>query len=249
MAILKKKFFPVEIPLTNTTLDLLTYHIESLDKRTIKLDLTRQLRGKSIEVVFQINVDKNKAIAEPRKLTLLPFFIRRMLRRNISYVEDSFSAECENAQIRIKPFLITRKKVSRAVRRALREETKNWLKDYVKNKDYLTIFSDIIGNRLQKPLSLKLKKIYPLALCEIRVLKLEKLKEQEKLKVTVEKVKIKADKIEEKPQEKKEKVEKSDKETEEKIKEKKPKEKKPKEKKVKKEKSEKKTTKEKSKKE
>lgn len=198
----KKKFFEVEIPLTNSSVELLTYSIDSLNKRTIKLDLTRQLRGKSIEVVFQIKVENKKAIATPIKLTLLPFFIRRMLRRSISYVEDSFSAECKNAFIRIKPFLVTRKRVSRAVRKALRDEAKNWLLDYTKNKSYEDIFSDIISNRLQKSLSSKLKKIYPLSLCEIRILKIEKLKEQEKLKVTVEKVREKAEeeKKEEKPE-------------------------------------------------
>lgn len=184
----KKKFFEVEIPLTNSSVELLTYSIDSLNKRTIKLDLTRQLRGKSIEVIFQIKVENKKAIATPIKLTLLPFFIRRMLRKNISYVEDSFSAECKNASVIIKPFLVTRKRVSRAVRKALRDEAKNWLLDYTKNKSYEDIFSDIISNRLQKSLSSKLKKIYPLSLCEIRILKIEKLKEQEKLKVTVEKV-------------------------------------------------------------
>ena len=199
----KKKFFPIEIPLTNSTVELLAYNIESLDKRTIKLDLTRQLRGKSIEVVFQIKVEENKAVANPVKLTLLPFFIKRMLRKNISYVEDSFLAECKGAQIRIKPFLITRKKVSKEVRKSLREQAKQWLLDYAKDKSHKDIFSDIIGNRLQKPLSLKLKKIYPLALCEIRVLKIEKLKEQEKLKVTIEKVEKPAK--EEKPEKKIEK--------------------------------------------
>ena len=40
---------------------------------------------------------------------------------------------------------------------------------------------EIMKNRIQKPLSLKLKKIYPLSLCEIRVFKIEKeLEEKEK---------------------------------------------------------------------
>jgi ribosomal protein S3AE len=186
---LKKKFFEVDIPLTNSTIELLSYDIDSLKNRTIKLDLTRQLRGKSIEVLFRVQVEDNKATANPVKLTLLPFFIRRMLRRKISYVEDSFTAECKDAYVKIKPFLITRKKVSRAVRKALRDEAKNWLQVYVKEKTYKELFSDITGNRLQKPLSLKLKKIYPLALCEIRKLELERLKEQEKISVKTEKIK------------------------------------------------------------
>ena len=184
----KKKFFEVEVPLTNSSVEILAYNIQDLANKTIKLDLTRQLRGKSIEVVFQIRIENNKAIAEPKKLTLLSFFIRRMLRRGISYVEDSFSAECKDASLRVKPFLITRKRVSRRVRKSLGEEAKNWLQDYIKEKSYRDIFSDIVGNRLQRSLSLKLKKIYPLALCEIRVLKVEKLKEQQKLKITIEKI-------------------------------------------------------------
>jgi len=230
--VLKNKFFEVDVPLTNTKVDLLAYNLESLNNRTIKLDLTRQLRGKSIEVVFKVQTENGKAFAEPTKLTLLPFFIRRMLRKSISYVEDSYSIECEDAALRVKPFLITRKKVSRKVRKALREETQRWLEDYIKDKDYRAVFSDIIGNRLQKQLSLKLKKIYPLALCEIRILKVEKLKEQEKIKVTTEKVgtkqetqeKVKEEKTkEEKKEEEKEVSEKSEeenKETEEKLEEK-----------------------------
>lgn len=196
MAVKKKKFFEVEIPLIRSKQELLAYSIGDLNDKTIKLDLTRELRGKSIEIVFKIKLEKDKLIASPIKLTLLPFFIRRMLRKNISYVEDSFSTECEDAQIRVKPFLITRKKVSRAVRKALRDEEKSWLQDYLKNKSNEAIFSEAISNRLQKALSMHLKKIYPLALCEIRVLNIEKLREQEKLEVKVEKITKQEEKIE-----------------------------------------------------
>lgn len=196
MAVKKKKFFEVEIPLIRSKQELLAYSIGDLNDKTIKLDLTRELRGKSIEIVFKIKLEKDKLIASPIKLTLLPFFIRRMLRKNISYVEDSFSTKCEDAQIRVKPFLITRKKVSRAVRKALRNEAKNWLQDYLKNKSNEAIFSEAISNRLQKSLSLHLKKIYPLALCEIRVLNIEKLREQEKLEVKIEKITKQEEKIE-----------------------------------------------------
>ena len=54
-----------------------------------------------------------------------------MIRKNISYVEDSFQVPSQNSMIRIKPFLITRNKVSRAVRKALRNRCKNWIEYYV----------------------------------------------------------------------------------------------------------------------
>ena len=82
--------------------------------------------------------------------------------------------ECADSQLRIKPFLVTRRKVSRAVRKALRNKAKEELIIYLKNKKTDDIFDEVLRNQLQKTLSLKLKKIYPLSTCEIRILKIEK---------------------------------------------------------------------------
>jgi ribosomal protein S3AE len=104
----------------------------------------------------------------------MPYFLKRMVRKGTNYVEDSFSAKCEDAQMRIKPFLVTRRKVSRKVRKALRDKAREEIIDYIKNKKSAELFDEIAKNTLQKPLSIKLKKIYPLSLCEIRVLKVER---------------------------------------------------------------------------
>lgn len=173
----KRKFFEVEIPVVGDRIKLIAERLEQLNDRTIKLDLTRILKGKSIEGIFKVKVSGGKANAEMTKISLMPFFIRRMMRKSISYVEDSFPAECSDAFLRVKFFLITRKKVTRAVRKALRDGARNYLVDYVKDKIKDEIFSEIIANKLQRTLSMKLKKIYPLALCEIREIKLEKEKE------------------------------------------------------------------------
>ena len=79
--------------------------------------------------------------------------------------------------VRLKPFLITRRKVSRAVRKALRDKTKEELIKYAKNKTSYEIFDDILSNSLPKDLSIKVKKVYPLSLCEIRVIRVENFKE------------------------------------------------------------------------
>ena len=179
----KKKFFEVEIPALRQKLKLLAYSIEQIDNKNIKLDLTRMLRGQSMEALVKVKVKDAKAEGKILKLSVLGFFIRRMMRKSISYVEDSFSAESLDSQLKLKPFLITRKKVTRAVRNALRVECKSYLSDYIKDKDSESIFSDIISGRLQKSLSLKLKKVYPLALCEIREIKIEKEKQVEVEKV------------------------------------------------------------------
>ena len=179
----KKRFFDVEISLIKKETHLQAYDIKELEGKTIKYDLTRFLKGKGMIIKLKVKVDGEKAIATPIETKLMPYFLKRMVRKGTNYVEDSFSTECKNAQIRIKPFLITRRKVSRAVRKTLRNKAKEKLMEYVKDKDTETLFDDILKNQMQKPLSLKLKKIYPLSLCEIRVFKIEK----ETLKKSVKK--------------------------------------------------------------
>jgi ribosomal protein S3AE len=166
----KKKFFNVEIPIVNKQTQLRAYEISELEGRFLKYDLTRMLKGKSMMLTSKVKIEKDEATTIPKKIVLLPYFLRRMVRKGTDYVEDSFSAECKDASLKIKPFLVTRRKVSRAVKKALRNKAKEELINYVKDKESYELFEEILKNQIQKPLSLKLKKIYPLALCEIRVL-------------------------------------------------------------------------------
>jgi len=187
MATEKKKWFDVEIPLLRMKVKLIAFTIEELDGRTIKLDLTRVLRGKSLEAIVKIKVKDGKAEGTVSELNLLGFFIRRMMRNNISYVEDSFSLDSLDAVMRLKPFLITRKRVTRAVRKGLRDAAKAYLEEYAKDATSEEIFQDISSNKIQRALSGKLKKVYPLALCEIRMSKIESMKEG----VVIEKIRVK----------------------------------------------------------
>ena len=127
----KKKFFDVEIPILKQEVRVYTYNLSGLNNRAIKLDLTRILRGKSLEATIKVSVEKDKATGEITKLSLLGFYIRRMMRKSTSYVESSFLGDCKSGKLRVKPFMITRKKVSRAVRKALRNSTKQFLSEYV----------------------------------------------------------------------------------------------------------------------
>ncbi len=167
----KKKFFDVDIPLIKKQTQLYSYELADLDNKIITYDLTRILRGKSMMIQFRVKVSGDKTTTVPIQLKLMPYFLKRMMRKGTNYVEDSFIAKCKDAEIRIKPLLITRRKVSRAVRKALREKAREELTNYVKTITTQTVFEEILKNQLQKTLSLKLKKIYPLSLCEIRILK------------------------------------------------------------------------------
>ena len=165
----KKKFFDVSIPIVEKTTQLQAYNIEELDKRSITYDLTRFLRGKSMLLTAEIKIENETAQAYPTKIKLMPYFLKKMVRKGTNYVEDSFFANCKDTKVQIKPFLVTRRRVSRAVKKALREKAREELTNYIKDKNSEEIFNEIIKNQIQKNLSLKLKKIYPLSLCEIRV--------------------------------------------------------------------------------
>jgi len=170
----KKKFIDVELPIINEAMPVLG-EAETLTGKTIKLDLSRKLKGRGLEVVFQIMNKDGKLVAHPKNLTLMRSYVQRMMRKRVNYVEDSFVGSCKDVAVTIKPFLITRKKVSRAIRNNLRKTAKEFVLEYVKTKTYMELAKEIIFGEMQKQMYPRLKKVYPLSLCEIRVLETKDL--------------------------------------------------------------------------
>ena len=164
----RKRFIDVQIPILDSELRVLGT-LEDLNKKTIKLDLTRKLRGKGLTIKFRIFNYKNKLIAIPNRLELVKSYIRRIMRKRVDYVEDSFKTSCKDIRVTVKPFLITRKKVSLAVRKNLRNTTKEFLIEYLKEKTYNELCIELLDGTLSKTMLPKLKKIYPLSFCDIRV--------------------------------------------------------------------------------
>lgn len=165
----KKKFFEVRAPLTSAKVMLYGVSAEQFIDNIVKIDLTKNLKGKSLELRAKVKQDASGLYGEPISLELISSYIRRMMRKGSDYVEDSFILRCKDATLRIKPFLLTRKKVSRSIRNELRIATRKNLEGFMTIRTTEEIFSEIMTNKIQKELFLKLKKIYPLSLCEIRV--------------------------------------------------------------------------------
>ncbi len=164
----KKKFFEVKVPLTASKVHIIGYSAEELDGSIIKLDLTRSLRGKSLELKARVKNENGSLVGTPLSLEIIPSYIRRIFRKGVDYVEDSFEAPCKDTTLQIKPFLLTRKRVSRAIRNEIRQTARKHIEAHVKIRTAEEVLSEVTSNKIQKELSLKLKKIYPLALCEIR---------------------------------------------------------------------------------
>lgn len=168
----KKSFFEVSAPLTSAKIALYASSPTALQGKIVKLDLTRSLRGKNLELSLRVNAEQEQLNSEPVSLELAGSYIRRMMRKGTDYVEDSFITSFKDGKAVIKPFMITRNKVSRTVRRELRNTARQHLEAYATTRTAKEMFADVMANKIQKDLSLKLKKIYPLALCEIRVFRI-----------------------------------------------------------------------------
>src|SRR3989344_6364552 len=166
--LVKKKFFDVSVPLTASKVKLYAINEEELNGKMVKIDMTKNLKGKNVELRARVTHKDGKIDSELVSLILLPSYIRRIMRRGIDYIEDSFKTSCRDAELIIKPFMITRNHVSRSVRREIRNTARKFLESRIKIKSSLEIFSEIMTGKLQKTVSMKVKKIYPLALCEIR---------------------------------------------------------------------------------
>ncbi len=176
MVVLKKKYFDVKLEIFNTIIPLFTFKSEDLEGRTIKFDLTKILRGKKCEARFIVKNENGELIGEMYQFKINPSYIKRLIGHNISIVEDSFVCKTKDNYMRVKPFLVTRKRVHRSVRKALRIKAKEFITRELADKNREDIFQSIINATLQKALSKKLKKTYPLAVCELRIVKIEKNK-------------------------------------------------------------------------
>ncbi|MFA5020342.1 MAG: hypothetical protein WC533_04560 [Candidatus Pacearchaeota archaeon] len=177
--LIKKKFFDVEIPIIKKELEVYSGTLEELNGKYIKFDLSSILRGKALELSLKITADEKTASANPKKITLQEFYIRRLMRKRTDYAEDSFLAPCSDHRIRIKYLITTKKPVSRAVLTSLKKSAKEFLGNYIKEKEFESLVKDVINNQIQKDLNGKLRKLYPLNICEIKHLGIEDLKEHE----------------------------------------------------------------------
>ena len=174
MIVAKKKPFGIDIPILDQEIQVLAINQDAAIGRIIKMDLTRMLKGKNLDANILIKKENDKLVGDFISIKLQPSFIRKMMRNNISYVEDSFSVKTKDGEMTIKPYMLTRKQVHRSVRNALRNKTKEIITGFVKERDNREIFYAILAGSLQKEMSVILKKIYPLAFCEIRIAKLKR---------------------------------------------------------------------------
>ncbi len=173
MAKERMKPYNVLVPYIGQEFSVLAPNPEKLPGKLMKLDMTRMLRGRNVEAVIKIVKKEDRLVGEFQSLKVIQAYIKRMMRKNVSWIEDSFSCKSKDLQFRIKPFMITKKKVHRSLKKELRENTNRLICEYVTGHTSEEIFEDVVKGTLQKQVVMGLKKIYPVAFFEIRILKIE----------------------------------------------------------------------------
>ena len=175
MASEKKKIFDIELNAIRQKTSAMSVSMDMLIGKVVKLDMAKVLRGKNLDAAFIISKKDDHLEGMFLSINLIPAYVKRMMRKGISWIEDSFvAASKDGIRLQIKPFMITKKKIHRSVKNALRRRTKETLTTFVSERNAQDVFSAIVYSELQKSLPHDLKKIYPLALCEIRMCKIVK---------------------------------------------------------------------------
>lgn len=138
--------------------------------KNVKIDLAGFARGRLGEISGKIKeIKEGNAILEPKGIRLYPSYIKRFVRRGVTKIEESFIVETsDKVKVRIKPTFITRKKVKGGVGAALRKEVRDFTEKLVGVYKVEELFVAVIRGEIQKKISKKLKKVYPLSFCEIQ---------------------------------------------------------------------------------
>ncbi len=144
--------------------------------RTIKVNLMTLVndpKKQHVHLVFKLVQVKGDVVeGDVTGYEVSNAFVKRMVRKGNQKIEDSFIAVSkEGKQFVVKPLFVVRHKVKGSVGTSIRKTVRAFLTEAFKDEDKETIFHAAISNKIQSELRSLVKKIYPVAACELKVLK------------------------------------------------------------------------------
>ena len=148
---------------------------ESLIGRVVSYNLgllTRDVKLQNVKVGFKINkVEDNNALTEIIKYELINSYIKRVVRVGRSKLDESFVVESKDKiRLRIKVLVLTKNIVQRGVLKHMRKKIKDYFSNLVSKEEYENFIIDLISHKAQVDLRKELNKIYPIAVCEVRMM-------------------------------------------------------------------------------
>lgn len=155
--------------------ETLASETSSLPGRVLKLnlmDLTGDMKKQNVQLTFKITeVKEGEALTSLIRYELMPSYVRRMMRKERAKVEDSFIAQSKDGvKLRVKPFIIVKNKTQRSVLTAIRSKARAIISDSLKEQGFADFINDSISTKAQKSLREQLKKVYPIAMLEFKII-------------------------------------------------------------------------------
>ncbi|AJF62372.1 MAG: SSU ribosomal protein S3AE [archaeon GW2011_AR20] len=174
----KKKWFGIVTGLESNRSEIgetLANEDANLVGRTLEVNLaniTQDPKSQNIKVKFRIKeVKGNEAYAEVISYAMLSTYVKRVIKPAKEKIDDSFKyLTKDNVKVVVKTIILTKSKTIKSILTNIRHKSHEYLQNYFKKTDYTTLINDLASHNLQKDLKNILKKIYPLSVCEIRMM-------------------------------------------------------------------------------
>ena len=185
--------------------ETLVYDENAMMGKTITqnlMNLTGDVKKQNTNINFIVTkVENSKALTDIIGFYMIPSSIKRLTRRRSEKIELSFICDTSDEKhIRIKPLIFAISNTKGSVRSHIRRTVTDFLVKTIKKMTYNDLINDLISYKLQMTLRDNIKKIYPVRVCQIRSMYIEKEKkhgEEEEVKAEKEKKTIKKKNTEE----------------------------------------------------
>ena len=145
-------------------------YLSSLDKalgRSLKVnlrDLTGSIRDQNAYIQFKISKEESSSLyTKPIGFQLTSAYVKRMVRKNTSRVDDYLNLETKTGEkVIVKTLVVTRNKVQRSVRTEMRAQLLKLLSEEIGKVSFDDFLANLVSNKVLGSIKKKLAKVYPI---------------------------------------------------------------------------------------
>lgn len=178
-----KRKFPVEVkgPAVFNSVSLGHSNVTDLSKfvgNTLKINLmyvTKNVRNQNVRLTFQVKeVNSGVATSEVISYEQIPYYLNRFIKAGSDLITDSFVCKSSDGKdVRIKPFIITRKNTSGMILSSIRDKVIEIISKEVADKTGEEFIHAVSMGKVQVGFRNEIKKIFPLKTFEFKKVVLE----------------------------------------------------------------------------
>jgi len=133
--------------------------------------LMRDSKKQNVNMTFEVmGIAEGKAITQMKRIVIIPSSIKRLVRRGQERIDDSFLVTTKDGlSVRLKPFFLTKNQCSNLICTSLRMKARELFEAYAKETTFDNLVQDILSKKMIREAKAVLDKIFPLKVCELRV--------------------------------------------------------------------------------